>query len=455
MRKSKLYQSIGTDALMGTGAAVVVVVLLALAYTGTLKGLFTTKPDRIVRAQFADTKQLRPGDEVRINGVKEGEVEQITYDRAARAATVEMKILDDAGKLYRDASAAMRFGSLLGGRFYIDLDRGTVGDGTLTATIPKSRTWSQVEVDDIATTVNGAAATGLQAMPAALGQGLADPAPVAGSLTTLSDIAPDVQKGVGAVRGLDAEHDIATLVTQTDKTVAALDTPQKDLRSVVSGAASLVKTTAARSADLRSLFEHAPAAMQLTNATLDDLDGTLGYLDPLIGKLQPAAGDVVPTIDRLRPLVTGASTLLQRAEPLVFKLRPAVTSLAAAAHDALPLLHTLRPSIDKLQKSVLPWLNERDPGTGLTVAEALGPGIYGLGSIAGQEDAQGHFVRFPATAGNSSAYILPCQIYAGNPDKDKLLECNDLMDTLQTYLKYDPFGNPPGTAPSKRRADHK
>ena len=65
---------------------------------------------------------------------------------------------------------------------------------------------------------------------------------------------------------------------------------------------------------------------------------------------------------------------------------------------------------------------------------------------AGQMDGNGHFIRFPATIGSSPAY-LPCQIYVGNPDADKLATCKSLQEALSTYLSYQPLGPAPGTEP--------
>jgi hypothetical protein len=77
----------------------------------------------------------------------------------------------------------------------------------------------------------------------------------------------------------------------------------------------------------------------------------------------------------------------------------------------------------------------------------IGPTFTGLGSgAAGQEDENGHFIRFPATGGSSPLY-LPCQIYAGNPDKDKMIACKSLQQATRSLFSYNPLGPTPGTAP--------
>ncbi|WP_354700081.1 hypothetical protein DSM112329_00344 [Paraconexibacter sp. AEG42_29] len=431
------------DAALGLAAFGVVLVLLTVTFTGQIHSLFSGKPDRVVRADFADSKQLRDGDEVRIDGVKVGEVDGVARKEGARVTTVSMRLDDDAGPVYSDAQAGLRFGSLLGGRFYVDVDRGTDGAAPLgDAAIPEDRTFSQVELDDVASVVRGAPERGLKALPGGLADTLKDPSTTTDALQTLSDTAPSIGTALGAVRGQDPENDIRTLLTETSNTVKALDTPTNQLRTVISGAASLMQTTAARQADLRAVLTRAPAAMRQTNTTLTDLDTTVTKLDPLVRTLDRSAAQVAPTVSGLRPVVAGADTTLQRARPLLASLRPAATRLAAAARNGLPLITDLIPSLDRVDKSLLPFLATPDSGTGLTVSQAVGPGINGLASIGGQEDQNGHFVRFPVTAGSAS-FALPCQTYINNPDKAKYVECQSLQDSLKTLLSYKPL---PGKA---------
>jgi hypothetical protein len=136
-----------------------------------------------------------------------------------------------------------------------------------------------------------------------------------------------------------------------------------------------------------------------------------------------------------------------RAAPLLHALRPAVRSLAGAAKGGIPLVDRLMPSIDRVRDTILPYMAEKDPGTQHSMSEMIGPTFTGLGSGAGgQEDSNGHFIRFPATSGSSPAY-LPCQTYFGNPDKPQALECKTLSEALNTYLNYNPLSPTPGSAP--------
>jgi virulence factor Mce-like protein len=429
-----------SDATLGMIAFVVTVVLIVAVVTGGVRGLFTNTGSRTLRAQFSDTRQLSKGNPVRIDGVDVGTVDKLSLDRGGRTSTVRLKLKDDAGPLYKDAKASIRFRTVLGGAFYVDLQRGTPTTGDLGsgATIAADHTDSQVELDDITPLLEGRVETGFKTLPRELAKALRDPAQPADALRTVAGAAPSLAQGLDAVRGQQPD-DIDTLVASTAKTVRALDAPGDELRDVVAGAAAVVQTTANRSSDLRSTIERAPGLMQRTNLTLTDLDGTLKIANPLLRQVLKAAPDVAPTVARLRSTVVPASHLLDNAQPLVRDLRPAVRSLARASTQGLPLLNRLAPSLKRLDESILPYMDKPDPGTAHSMAEMIGPAAAALSAIGSFVDNAGRVVRFPATSGNNALY-LPCQTYLNNPDKAKILACDSLKAALSSAFSLKQLG---------------
>ena len=81
-------------------------------FGGALPHLLSKKPGRIVTADFANTQQLRTGYDVRIDGVTVGTVDKIAVAGDRRGATVTMRLNKDAGPLYADAGAAIRWKTL-------------------------------------------------------------------------------------------------------------------------------------------------------------------------------------------------------------------------------------------------------------------------------------------------------------------------------------------------------
>jgi len=434
-------------------AAIVLLPLLVLGVaTGALPGLLHHEDRRTVRAIFADAQQLRVGAPVRLDGVKAGEVSAIA--RRAAGTVVTMRLDRSAGPLHADATAALRWRTLLGSAFYVALGRGTPAAGSLPGdTIARARTRGQVELDDVASVVRGGARQGLQRLPRALGDALADPAQPAGTLRALDEASPDLARGLAALRGRRVGSDLRSLVARSAQVTEALGRSRR-LDGLVSDAATTVDATAAEATAIRTALDRAPAALRDTRATLARLDTTLSLADPLVRRLSAAAPDVAPTLRALRPTVVRADALLRDARPLLRSLRPAVTALRGAAAQAEPLLRGLQPSIDRLERTILPYLAEKDEGTGTSTTVMIGATFASVGGSAGTEDANGHFIRFPLSAGSSSTY-LPCQTYLSNPDKARFLECQSLEAALKTVLSYDPLGAVPGTAggpPAPERA---
>lgn len=442
---------LGGDVRLGVLVIGGVVALMLLSFTGILRGLFVggDGATRTIRATFSSAQQLHPGDLVRVGGVDAGKVDKITLAPTGHSATVTMKVKTSAGTIHRDARADVRWRLLLGANFYVRLDPGTDRAGDLgDRPIPMSQTGGEQELEDITSIVQGPAKQGLRTLPREVAKTLRTPEPLSTPLRTLADVAPDVTHGLHDVRGTDPGDDLPAVVRNAAAAVSSLDTPDDALQAVVQGAAATLQTTAARQADLRSAIAQSPAVQREADLTLGKLDRTLGLADVIVAKLQAPAPQVAPTLAALRPTLVRADRLATSAVPLLHSLRPAVTSLAGAARAGRPLLDDLVPSLDRLNDVILPYLAKKDPGTGHSVSEMIGPTLGGLGAgAAGQQDQNGHFIRFPATVGNNPLY-LPCSIYLNNPDKaGELIACQSLQDAMKTLLSYNPLGAAPGTAP--------
>jgi virulence factor Mce-like protein len=427
---------------LGLGTATLVIGLLFTL--GVLGGIIGPQMfgggGRRFSAVFADAQQLKPGDEVRVQGVIEGQVNSITLNPGGHSSTVVMSVPSSSGPLYRDATATLAWKTVLGGAFNLDLTRGTPTAGPLGShVIPMSHTQNQVEVDDVLSFDTGGARQGLKTMPSQLATALSNPSPP-----------------VGALRGQVPDSDLRSLVTGTSQALQALNAPNDEMRGLVQGAAATVGVTAAREADLKQALDEATPAMQQTKLTFTQLQTTFKLANPLLQSLVGPSAEVAPTVRQLYPTVTGANDLLNTAVPLLHALPPTLKSLASTSQHGLPLLNGITPSLTRLQNTILPYMNTVDPGTQHTAAEMIGPTTEALGpNIAGQEDQNGHFIRFPATAGSSPLY-LPCQTFLGNPAyKNQLLECSSLQSILSAFIGYNPLSAVLGEASSAGKAGAK
>ncbi|MGE4425389.1 MAG: MlaD family protein [Solirubrobacteraceae bacterium] len=428
--------------LLGAVGVVLAVVGTLGVTTGTFSEWLRHEATRPVNAEFATTQQLRVGDTVRIAGVDAGAVRAI--ERGAQGRTrVTMDLRRSAGPLYADARAGIRLRTVLAGSNYVAIERGTPSAGELGArAIPRSRTSSQVEIDDVASIVQRDAERGLKRIPRTLARALRDPGAPTEAIDALADEAAALRRGLRSVRGTVPSSDIATLVDASAATVKALDTPADDARSVVEGAAATLSTTAAHAAELRRTLALAPGTLRRVDRTLTRLDRTLALANPLLRRLEEPVGELAPTARALRPTLVDADRLLADARPLAAQLPVAASDLAQASRVGAPLLRELAPGLEKLDTVVLPGMGEMDAATGHTPSQMVGPTFGGLGGAAGGVDNNGRYLRFAVAVGSGNL-ALPCNVLINT----ELIRCNSLNDTLQALLKAQPFGELPGAAP--------
>jgi phospholipid/cholesterol/gamma-HCH transport system substrate-binding protein len=416
-------------------------VTAAIVY-GTTLLVFLQVPGRLfgehgstVRIRFAQTADLTKGDPVRVDGVVAGRVKDVDVTDGGRAAMVTVGVFEDAMPVYRNARAAIRWRTVLGGNEYVDLDRGTPSAGTLSGPIPIARTETQVELDDVTTTLRGSAGTGLKSTFRELGTALAEPAPVREVVRTLAGSAPRIAEGVGALRGRQP-GDLRAVVASAAQTVKALDGDDEPVRRLLQGAATTLGVTARRAASLDSLLRQTPGTLGVTRTTLANVDHTLDLADPLVARLRASADDVAPTLRRVRPVLTGADRLLTDARPLLRALQPAVHRLAAATGKAVPLVRDLRPSVVRVDEQILPHLAERDPVTRRAAYEMIGPTLSAAMDATGLYDSTGRYLRFPALSNLNPLDGVPCRVVVGDPEaKGAIAHCEGALEVLNDLLK--------------------
>lgn len=432
-------------ALLGLTIIAVGFALFVLFFLGVIPRLLggggTT-----VRANFVSTGSLHKGEPVRIDGVTIGKVNKITVNTGGHGATVEMRVEKGAGPLYANARASIKWRTLLGASYAVALERGTPGLGDLGgAVIPERRTSFQVELDDITGSFTADARRGMQKTFDELPKTFSDPEEPTNVLKAITRQAPDVTKGLTALRGQQPSSDVRDLIAETGRAMTALDAPQQRLRSLVQGAAITTQTTGARSREIQDTIGTAAAAMPRVRATLADLDGTLAIATPLLKQLRDTAGDVAPTLRDLHGTVTDADRLLSKqGQPLLDTLRPTASSLAATARNGIPLLDGLAPSLDRIDSKILPDLATKSPESKHTTYQMIGPALAGLDGIGSHYDNESTYIRFTGNGGARIVDDLPCRAFFTDPGAAAFLQCQELGSYFTALV-----GAPPTTKRGK------
>ena len=396
-----------------------------------------------VTANFAYAADVVPGrTPVRVYGVDVGTVSGVELNPHGRGVRVTMSV--SGVRLHSDATASLRWRTLLGLNYYVDLLPGSPSAPRLgNATIPESRTSSQVELDQVLEPLNGKGRQALGTMIDQFDAGFSDPAAMRQTFQAAGPAMRNLAAGLPGLRGTQPGTDLPKLIASTNRWMGALASEDATLGSMVSSGATALSVTAANRIDLGATFDNAPGALAQTQATMVRLRTTLSTLDPIARQLEPGAGKLYAAAVEARHALSAATPLLATLKPTLAAIRPSVNSLAAAAKVGTPVIDNLTPILQRTLTSYIPWLNTTDSETKLKEYEAIGPTLASVSSVLGYGDQYGTLAGFEAGVGeNVVGGVSPCTTYLANPTVPltQKVDCEALTQLLTSLLS--------GTAPT-------
>jgi phospholipid/cholesterol/gamma-HCH transport system substrate-binding protein len=294
---------------VGAVSLLVLVALVVLAFH--LDDLATLTAAGNYRAAFRDASGLAPGNEVRVAGVKVGEVTDIGLAHGSGGAYVRVRfrVDDDGIRLGRDTAATIRIKTILGQKYLALAPAGTgeLADG---AQIPLERTAAPFDViqavSGLAGTLGGIDSRQLAAAFTVLSETFADtPASVRTSLDGLSRLSRTVAERDTQLREL---LDRAETVTGV---LAARDTEFQ--RLVTDGSLLLAEVTKRRDAIHNLLVGTDALSTQLSGLVADNraqLGPALSELRGVVAILQRNRVDLDRAIARMGPFVTAFANVV-------------------------------------------------------------------------------------------------------------------------------------------------
>jgi ABC-type transporter Mla subunit MlaD len=169
----------------------------------------------------------------------------------------------------------------------------------------------------------------------------------AGALGATADLAAQLNADGAALR---------SLVSNGRRVVEAIGQSPGSLGAMAESVDGLMRTTAARQADLAIATTRAPRSLRSTRQTLDRLGASVDDLHGLMRDGRPAAAelrriapelrdlviDAAPALARARELVGDGPADLQRLQPLLKAARPVLDTLVPILRDTLPMANQLR-----------------------------------------------------------------------------------------------------------------
>jgi phospholipid/cholesterol/gamma-HCH transport system substrate-binding protein len=287
--------------LVGATGIILLAALMFVAFQ--FDDLPLIKTDTTYRAAFRDASGLAPDNEVRMAGVKVGEVTEVRLANGAAGPYVRVTFrMDGDVRLGSNSEAHVKIKTVLGQK-YLGIE--SVGTGRLdeNAEIPLEKTTSPFDV--------------LQAIKA-------------------------LAKEVG-------EIDTAQLATAFSTLAAAFaDTPES-VTQTLAGLGKLSQAMAERDKELRELFTHARSVTDVLVARDQELRALFADAETLMAELSRRR-------DAIHKLVITTEQLAIQLEGLVAdnrnKLAPALTSL----RQVLATLQAHRAGLEKLFPSAVQFL---------------------------------------------------------------------------------------------------
>ncbi len=413
-----------------------VLALVAFMYTGGTIPLLP-KGGEVIKAEFSSAANVTTKTPVRVRGVDVGKVEKVERRPGGRGVVVTMRIEDGKGvDLRQDARADILWRTLLGFAFYIQLEPGAEEE-KLSATIPMDRTTTQVELDQVLADVDRPSREGVQEILAEFETGFDQGSDAGDVVDRLAPAMRNVAPALDGFRGTES-GDLTDLVRDGSRLMGALARNERELGEVVKNANTTLAVTAAQRASLGTLFREGPSTLDETRTTMARVRTTLGVLDPIAEKLRPGARDIDDASVALRPALRRLDPLLNTAKPALRDLSPAVRRLGVAAKEGSTLIARLDPTVDRVNETIIPGLNKKNPETDLEVFQAIGPALATVASSASQFDRNGYVQRFTAVTPNEESFSdLPCKanLIAGS------LDCSDIQYAVGSLLG---LNAPPG-----------
>lgn len=337
----------GRSRSVGTGVVVVAVFVAAVVFALNAQGGLPGSTETAVRAAFADVGSLRTGDEVRIGGVRVGQVGEITLENNQAVAELELSGVD---KVYRNATAtAASVGakSALGLK-YVSLEPGTPEAGEIPPdqVIPPTKTTGAQDITDLLTVLDKPVRDALGSTLRETGRGTAGQGGNLGdALANLPQELPDLAK-VSRALSADGGADTTQMLQALDRFSGRFAGRQEQLTALVD---NMDTTFDAVNVDggvpLGGAIERAPA-------TLSDVRGTVNALRQPLADTRSAVTDLREGAQALGEATPDVRGVLREAVPPLDKMPPVANQAVPAVEDLTHVMTDARPLAPRLTRTV-------------------------------------------------------------------------------------------------------
>lgn len=451
-----------TNLAAGIIGVVVILAVCYLVFGGSLP--FSGSP-YVLRAVFTSQTELHIPSEVRISGVKVGQVVSVKrIPGSSNGGVVTMDLQRNALPIHADATINVRPRIFLEGNFYVDLNPGTPGAPDLASgsTLPAAQSSGPVQLDRVLADLTSDTRKNLQTLLQGLGSalnGAPNPAqdaaqdPSVRGLTGGQALNLSLKYSADAFRASaivnDAllgiqPHDLSGAIRGNEQVLAALAASGNQLPGLIDSFNATMAALASRQAQLSATIAALPPWLAATDRALGPLDASYVPTQRLARALIPGVNQLDETIGTALPWLRQSTLLMSRRDlgGLLSSLTPAVQNTSSSISAAKSLLVASDQFAQCFSHNIIPAGNEviDDPpiSTGIPVYREFFQSAVGLAGAAGNFDGNGRYVR--ASAGGGSDLVATSPIPGFGP-----LYGNAVLPPLGTRPAW------PGQAPPLRR----
>lgn len=420
----------------GVIGAVVILVICYLVFGGSLP--FSGSP-YVLKAEFTSQTQLHIPSEVRLAGVKVGQVVSV-QQKAGQTGIVTMDIDQNGLPIHADATVTIRPRIFLEGNFYVDLKPGSPNAPDLPSdsTLPAPQSAGPVQLDRVLAALNSDARANLQTLLQGIGLAL-NGQPTAAEDTTQD---PSVRGLTGGqALNVSLKYSVPAFRASAMVNQALLGIQPNDLANVVKGNEAVFRALAASGVQLPELVTSFNATLATLASRQQQLSQTIAALPPWLRATDSALGPIqasfaptkafaaalIPGVKQLDPtIVLGipwvkASTELvspQNLGGLLKYLTPAVQNTSSSLTATKELLTESDQFAQCFSHNIIPAGNEviQDPpsdSTGIQVYREFFQSAVGLAGAAQNFDGNGRYTR--ASAGGGSIRFQTAPVGSAGP----------------------------------------
>ena len=345
MRNTPLQSVARNPTLVGAITVLVTILAVFLAYNANSGLPFV--PTYRLTAQVPNAASLVPGNEVRVGGVRVGQVEEVvpvSEEDGTVNANLVLKLNQEIDPLPTDSTVVIRARSALGLK-YLEINRGTSSEGFAEgATIPVSQaTPDPVEYDQLINTFDTPTRRAIKVNLNEFGNALAGRGPdLNQAIGTLRPMLPRLER---VMRNLaDSETDLAGFFGALERSAAAVaPIAETQAQMFVNLDRAIGAFATVARPYLQETISRTPETLATASATLPTIRPFLVNNRRLINDFAPGAKALATTGPTIEAALRAGIPALRTSPTLNAQLAPTAAALRTLADDA-----TSREGIDRL-----------------------------------------------------------------------------------------------------------